>query len=42
MESMLGDLSTVYGLVWLSSVSSGAEGFLKIHASRKGKEGTPK
>ena len=29
-------LSMVYGLVQPSSVTSGAEGFHKIHASRKG------
>jgi len=32
----------VYGLVQPSSVTGGAEGFHKIHASRKGKQGTPK
>ena len=35
-------LSMVYRLVRLSSVTSGVEGFRKIHTSRKGKQGTPK
>ena len=35
-------VSTVYGLVQPSSVTSGAEGFCKICTSREGKQGTPK
>ena len=36
-------MSTVYGLVQPSSLTSGAEGFFfcKIRASGKGKQGTP-
>ena len=37
-----GPLLTVYGLVWPSSMTSGAEGFFcKIRAFGKGKQGTP-
>ena len=33
---------TVYELVWPTSMTSGAEGFIcKIRASGKGKQGTP-
>ena len=34
-------MSTVYGLVWLGSRSSGAEGFCKSTPLEKGKQGAP-